>query len=329
MDGGMNPTLATRCRRRLRQTYWRTFPPGPFWVDDAPPTALAALGALDLAAQNAWAQEDKPKGAGPRAEQPTADLSKAVASVTLGSCLDGPCLDGAGLDGLNLDRFTLESMGDGRPLAGSALAAPKADHPSTGGPKTQAAVDGDGLISSGDPPVGVPGLELALTMPSAALPQGERFPSSPPGGLDVRTFAGAVLSRESSGPALVVADEPVSSDFEGGLHLQGAHSWNGTEQQPPAPWQARAVEPGLPLSPAAQPQPDPVPGPAQPLFRPDWLGTLLWLALTGLDGWLAFIELVQPMSAGLVRLDRLPIRSLAGVRFQPLGRLRWRQPLGS
>jgi hypothetical protein len=218
MDGGMNPTLATRCQRRLRQTYWRTFPPGPFWVDDAPPTALAALRAVELAVQSAWANGDEPKTVGPRAEQPNADLSKvdqpnadlpeadlskAVASVTLGSCLDGPCLNGLGLDGpsldgLNLDRFTLEPMGDGRQLAGSALAAPKADHPSTGGPKTQAIADG--LLCPGEPRVGVPGVELALTMPSAALPQGNRVLPSLPGGLDARSFAAAVLTRGLQSP---------------------------------------------------------------------------------------------------------------------------------
>jgi hypothetical protein len=56
---------------------------------------------------------------------------------------------------------------------------------------------------------------------------------------------------------------------------------------------------------------------------------LLWIALTGLDGWLAFTELLKPLVPVLVQLDRLPIRSVAGARFQPPGRLRLRQPLGS
>lgn len=43
MDGGMNPTLATRCKWRQQQPYWRIHPPGPFVVDSAPPTALAVL----------------------------------------------------------------------------------------------------------------------------------------------------------------------------------------------------------------------------------------------------------------------------------------------
>lgn len=42
-DGGMNPTLATRCQQRQQQPYWRIHPPGPFVVDSAPPTALAVL----------------------------------------------------------------------------------------------------------------------------------------------------------------------------------------------------------------------------------------------------------------------------------------------
>ena len=76
-------------------------------------------------------------------------------------------------------------------------------------------------------------------------------------------------------------------------------------------------------------QPDPAPGPAQSDSPPDWLGTLLWIALTGLDGWLAFTELLKPLAPVLVRRDRLLIRPFAGARSQPLGRLRLRQPLGS
>jgi hypothetical protein len=53
------------------------------------------------------------------------------------------------------------------------------------------------------------------------------------------------------------------------------------------------------------------------------------MALTGLDGWLAFTELLKPLGPVLVRQERVPIRPFAGAGFQPLGRLRLRQPLGS
>ena len=112
---------------------------------------------------------------------------------------------------------------------------------------------------------------------------------------------------------------------------------------------ASAVEPGSPWFPEALPfgignedwpvdgaaleatraQPDPAPGPAQPNSPPDWLGTVLWMALTGLDAWLAFTELLKALAPVLVRRDRLLIRPFAGARSQPLGRLRLRQPLGS
>jgi len=343
MDGGMNPTLATRCQRRLRQTYWRTFPPGPFLVDDAPPTALAALRAVELAAQIDQAKGDEPKAVGPRAGQPIADASVAF----------GPSLDGLNLDGLELELAgdelkDHELKGHGRQLDGSAMAAPKADDARAVGPNTQTTADGDGLLSPGEPLAGEAGLELALTSSWAALPPGSSVLPSPIGGLDAPSLAGAVLTRESPEPPMAIAAEPVSSVFAGSFELPGGLSWNKGEEQAPTPCPVMA-DPELPLSPsplilgigtedrpmdgaaeeAALAEPDLAPGSAQPNSPPDWLGTLLWMALTGLDGWLAFTELLKPLGPVLVRQERVPIRPFAGAGFQPLGRLRLRQPLGS
>ena len=344
MDGGMNPTLATRCQRRRRQTYWRTFPPGPFWVDDAPPTALAALGAVELAAQSDQAKGDEPKAVGPRAEQPIADASVAF----------GPSLDGLDLGGLDLallgDQLVGNALkGDGRQLVGAAMAAPPVDDAGAVGPDPQASADGDRRLFRGEPLAGEVGLAVALSSSSAAVPLGDRVLPSPSGGLDALAWTGAASTGESPEPPLAVTAEPAPSGLAGSFDLLGELPRIGAEDQTPMQGPASAVEPGSPWFPEALPlgvgtqnrpldgaaleatlaQLDPAPGPAQPNSPPDWLGTLLWMALTGLDGLMAFIELLKPLGPVLVRRDRLLIRPFAGVRSQPLGRLRLRQPLGS
>ena len=86
MNGGacMNPTLATRCQRRLQQPNRRTHPPSPFRVDDGPPTALQDLGAWHLK---------------PRAIRPTLPRSRLSVPKPPGPMLTTPKRMGPRLSG--------------------------------------------------------------------------------------------------------------------------------------------------------------------------------------------------------------------------------------
>lgn len=68
---------------------------------------------------------------------------------------------------------------------------------------------------------------------------------------------------------------------------------------------------------------------SQGLATPDWLGTLLWLALVVIDAGLALAEVLQRSPAAPAKRDRGAIQSRQGSRLPSLGRLRLRQPLGS
>ncbi len=216
---------------------------------------------------------------------------------------------------------------------------------------------GDGDLGSA--PSGVPALDLAPISAELAELNGTGVPLSP-GPIEAAPPPRAWDGPAMAGPPLVWIPQAPIQRLAPGPRTAGAPEARVSGDPCPSAFSAESEAPLLgpviaavpapelaplvPLAPSGLPSPAGDPpsavqaaclgglpaGPSQELPNPDWLGTLLWLALVGLDAVLALVEVLQQRPSVPAQGDLGTNKPGGDARFEPLARrLRLRQPLSS
>ena len=173
MDGGMNPTLATRCQWRQQQPYWRIHPPGPFVVDSAPPTALAVLLSGDGGGLDAGSDAPEQDPASVLAEE--ADQNAVLPAVSAGPIEASPPAQGregvvvAGPLAIRIPKGPSQGLAPG-PRAAAAPQARVAADPSPGPLRLAIPAAPPEPVIAAEPAPGLVPFSYQLPLPSLAAP---------------------------------------------------------------------------------------------------------------------------------------------------------------